>query len=31
MLTYQEGVAMLRAAGVDIGDEDDLRQAITIA
>ncbi|XP_065882326.1 aspartate--tRNA ligase, cytoplasmic-like [Dysidea avara] len=24
MLTYKEGVAMLRAAGVDVGDEDDL-------
>jgi len=25
MLTYREGVAMLRDAGVEMGDEDDLR------
>ena len=25
MLSYREGVAMLREAGVEMGDEDDLR------
>lgn len=27
-LEYQEGVAMLKAAGVEMGDEDDLRLAV---
>ena len=30
MLTYREGIAMLRAAGVDIGDEDDLRYRFVV-